>query len=190
MDELSSAKKRRNDVNKELMDSNEELQVANEELVLTHEELQASNEEFETTNEELQATNEELETNNEELQATNEELETTNDELRARTGELQEMTVVLESERVRLAEMVELAPFYIMVLRGPTLIVEAFNPRYAQLLEGRPVQRRPPEEVFDLFWAGGITLVRLARAAFHPESTRVTSRMLTYLPKSQGERTE
>ena len=190
MHELSSANKRLNDVNKELMDSNEELQVANEELVLTHEELQATIEEFETTNEELQATNEELETNNEELQATNEELETTNDELRARTGELQEMTVVLESERVRLAEMVELSPFYIMVLRGPTLIVEAFNPRYAQLLEGRSVQGRPLEEVFDVFWEGGITLVRLAREAFQRDSTRVTSRMLTYLPKSQGERTE
>lgn len=112
MNELSTANKRLSDMNKELLDANEELQVANEELMLTHEELQASIEEFETTNEELQATNEELETNNEELQATNEELETTNDELRARTNELQEITISLESERVRLSEMVELAPFH------------------------------------------------------------------------------
>ena len=142
--ELGTTNKRLTEVNKELTDTNEGLQVANEELLLTHEELQASIEEFETTNEELQATNEELETNNEELQATNEELETINEELRARTSELQEMTTVLENERSRLAEMVaELAPFYILVLRGPNLIVEAYNSRYASLIENRPVQGRP-----------------------------------------------
>ena len=116
--------------------------------MLTHEELQATIEEFETTNEELQATNEELETNNEELQATNEELETTNEELRARTGELQEIGTMLESERVRLAEMVELAPFYIMVLRGPELIVEAYNPRYAELLQEQLAPGKTLENVF------------------------------------------
>src|SRR6266700_8310232 len=112
MQELSASNARLNETNKELLDANEELQVSNEELVLAHEELQATIEEFETTNEELQATNEELETSNEELQATNEELETTNDELRARTSELQELTTVLDSERRRLSEMIELAPFY------------------------------------------------------------------------------
>jgi len=127
MSELGTANKRLSNVNKELMDANEELQVANEELMLTHEELQASIEEFETTNEELQATNEELETNNEELQAANEELETTNEELRARTNELQEMTSSLDRERVQFAEIFELSPFYILVLRGPNLIVETYN---------------------------------------------------------------
>ncbi len=117
--ELSTANQRLSDVNKQLTDSNEELQVSNEELLLTHEELQAAMEEFESTNEELQATNEELETSNEELQATNEELETTNGELRARSLELQEVTDLAESERARLAEMVQLAPFSIMVLRAP-----------------------------------------------------------------------
>ena len=186
MNELSTANKRLNDVNKELLDSNEELQVANEELVLTHEELQATIEEFETTNEELQATNEELETNNEELQATNEELETTNDELRARTAELQELTIMLESERVRLSEMVELAPFYIMVLRGPGLIVEAFNPRYTKLLGGHVVQGRPLDEVFELFWDAGIAIVRLAREAYIQDSIRTTARTLIHLPKVNG----
>jgi signal transduction histidine kinase len=187
MSELSAANKRLNDVNKELLDANEELQVANEELVLTHEELQASIEEFETTNEELQATNEELETNNEELQATNEELETTNDELRARTGELQELTTTLESERVQLAEMVGLAPFYIMVLRGPNLLVEAFNPRYARLLSEQEVLGRPLEVVFELFWETGIPLVRLAHEVYQQNVTRITSRMLTPVPGPDGE---
>ncbi len=190
MNELSASNKRLNDINKELLDANEELQVANEELVLTHEELQASIEEFETTNEELQATNEELETNNEELQATNEELETTNDELRARTNELQELTNLLENERVQLAEMVELAPFYIMVLRGPNLLVEAFNPRYARLMKGLEVQGKPLEVVFELFWEAGIPIVRLAHEAYQQDVIRTTPRMLTRLPKANGEAIE
>ncbi|MBV8694963.1 MAG: PAS domain-containing protein, partial [Ktedonobacteraceae bacterium] len=188
MNELSSANKRLNDMNKELMDSNEELQVANEELVLAHEELQATIEEFETTNEELQATNEELETNNEELQATNEELETTNDELRARTSELQELTNMLESERKQLSEIVELAPFDILVLRGPSLIVEAYNPRYTRLPEGRVVQGRPFHEVSELFWDVGVSLARLAREVYENDFMRSTTRILTHLPKENEAR--
>ncbi len=190
LNELSTSNKRLNDMNKELLDANEELQVANEELVLTHEELQATIEEFETTNEELQATNEELETNNEELQATNEELETTNDELRANTAELQELTAILESERVRLAEMVELAPFYIMVLRGPHLVVEAFNPRYARLIEGREIQDQPLEQVLELFWDAGTDMVSLAKQAYQEDKAYTSPRILTYLPRPEGEPVE
>jgi two-component system CheB/CheR fusion protein len=186
MSQLSGANKRLNEVNKELLDANEELQVANEELVLTHEELQATLEEFETTNEELQATNEELETNNEELQATNEELETTNDELRARTAELQELTAILESEHVRLSEMVELAPFYIMVLRGPSLIIEAFNPSYTHLLGERVVQGRLLDEVFDIFWEADTAIARMAHEAYQRDLTRTTPRTLVRLPGAQG----
>ena len=178
MNELGTANKRLSDVNKELMDANEELQVANEELMLTHEELQASIEEFETTNEELQATNEELETNNEELQATNEELETTNDELRARSSELQEMAVTLENERTRLAEMVALAPFYILVLRGPTLIIDAYNPRYAPLLEKRLVHGRALDEVLDIFFDQGIEILHLARDAYRFDTVQTLDRVL------------
>jgi len=190
MEELSSANKRLNNVNKELLDANEELQVANEELMLTHEELQATVEEFETTNEELQATNEELETNNEELQATNEELETTNEELRARTNELQELMLLLESERVRFAEMVELSPFYILVLRGPQLAIEAYNPRYARLLEERKVLGQPLVDVYELFWEAGIEGVRLALEVYRQDSIRTTSRIRTYMPNSEGETVE
>ena len=187
MGQLSGANKRLNDVNKELLDANEELQVANEELVLTHEELQATLEEFETTNEELQATNEELETNNEELQATNEELETTNDELRARTADLQELTAILESERVRLSEMVELAPFYIMVLRGPSLLIEAFNPSYTRLLGERVVQGKQLDEVFDIFWEADVAIARLAHEAYRRDLAHTTPRTLVRLPGAQGE---
>ena len=181
MQELSTANTRLNEINKELLDANEELQVSNEELVLAHEELQATIEEFETTNEELQATNEELETSNEELQATNEELETTNDELRARSNELQELTHILESERIRLAEMVELAPFSILVLRGPRLLVEAYTRRYAPQAETRMVQDRPLDDVFDYFWQDGASLVRLIHEVYQQNMIRTTSRTLTHV---------
>lgn len=188
MNEISTVNKRLNDVNKELLDSNEELQVANEELMLTQEELQATIEEFETTNEELQATNEELETSNEELQATNEELETTNDELRARTNELQELASNLESERMRLGEMVELAPFYIKVLRGPDLVVEALSARFETLLEERaiPMQGRTLEEVAEFFREFEIPIVRLAHEAYQLDSVRTSPRTLVHLPEGQN----
>lgn len=169
VNELSLANKRLNEVNKELLDANEELQVSNEELMLTHEELQASIEEFETTNEELQATNEEL--------------ETTNDELRVRTGELQEMTTMLENEGGRLSEMVELAPFSILVLRGPHLLVTAYNPRYTPLVEAKIVQDRPLDEVFEHFWLAGEPLVRMAVEVYQGGQSLTTSPMLAHVFK-------
>ncbi len=177
MQELSGANQRLNEINKELLDANEELQVSNEELVLAHEELQATIEEFETTNEELQATNEELETSNEELQATNEELETTNDELRARSNELQELAHMLESERLRLSEMVELAPFSILVLRGPRLLVEAYTPRYEPPVDAKAIVDRPLDEVFDYFWPDGAPLVQLVHEVYQQNVIRTTPRM-------------
>ncbi|HEX9438306.1 MAG TPA: CheR family methyltransferase, partial [Roseiflexaceae bacterium] len=190
VDELSAANRRLTDMNQELQDANEELQAANEEMMLAQEELQATNEEFEATNEELQATNEELETNNEELQATNEELETTNDELTARSTELQGLAHMLEGERVRLAEMVELAPFHIIVLRGRNLIVEAFNPHYSRLLDGREAQGRPLDEVIEYFWGGGSEIVDLIRAAYQEDLPRVTPRMAAALPDEPEEPVE
>jgi two-component system CheB/CheR fusion protein len=153
-EELGATNLRLAELNKELQDANEELQTANEEMMLSQEELQATNEEFEATNEELQATNEELETSNEEMQATNEELETTNEELIARSAELQELTRVLTREQGRLVEMVELAPFYIIVLRGPRLIVESYNPTTsifnATDANGRPFEEVCPPELSEL----------------------------------------
>ena len=148
LSELQITNDRLSEMNKDLQDSNEELQAANEELVLVQEELQATNEEFEATNEELQATNEELETNNEELQSTNEELETTNDELQARTNDLQDLMRSLASERLRLSEMVKLAPYDIVVVRGPFMIVEAFNPGASRFFHGNEVINMPIEDVF------------------------------------------
>ena len=178
LQELSTANAGLNEVNKELLDANEELQVANEELVMAQEELQSTIEEFETTNEELQATNEELETNNEELQATSEELETTNEELRARTNELQELNHILESERVRLSEMVELAPFTILVLHGPRLLVEAYTPSSVISLEFSVIQNRPLDEVFEHFWQDGTDMVNLAHQAYEQNEKQAVTKSI------------
>lgn len=188
VEDLSGANTRLNDLNKELQDANEELQAANEEMMLAQEELQATNEEIEATNEELQATNEELETNNEELQATNEELETTNEELTERSNELLETGKSLADERVRLSEMVELAPFYIMLLRGPGFLIESFNTSSAGLLGGREVIGQPFAEIFAE--PEMAELVNLAREAYREDQTRTTSRIRTRLPDERGKMIE
>ena len=188
VEELSASNTRFSNMNKELQDANEELQAANEELMLTQEELQATNEEFEATNEELQATNEELETNNEELQATNEELQTTNDELSARTHELQELTREIASERKLLTEMVENSPFLIMVLKGSSLVLSAYNAGYASLFNNRHIIGHPFEEIFS--GAEMPDFVRLVREAYDQDSPRRTPRMHTHVPNEQGELTD
>ncbi len=89
--DVSEARQLQRDVeesNQELETAMEELQSTNEELETTNEELQSTNEELETTNEELQSTNEELQTVNEELQSTNEELRAVNLELDHRSREV------------------------------------------------------------------------------------------------------
>ena len=183
--DLGATNKRLNELNKELQDANEEFQAANEELMLTQEELQATNEEFEATNEELQATNEELETNNEELQATNEELQTTNDELSARTVELQETTRQLTNEQTRLGEIVELSPSYILLLKGPSLLIEMYNPRYRSLFEGRDAIGRSFEDVFG--GADTEEFVQLVREAYRQDATKQTDKTKLRFPGEQGE---
>jgi two-component system CheB/CheR fusion protein len=169
-EELGSTNRRLTELNKELQDANEELQAANEELMLAQEELQATNEEFEATNEELQATNEELETTNEELQA--------------RTAELQELNRILASERMRLGEIVERAPLFIIVLRGPDLVVEASNLTSLQLLGGAEAVGRPFDEVCsDPALA---PLAEGAREVYRRDRAWTSGRLLASLPPAEG----
>jgi two-component system, chemotaxis family, CheB/CheR fusion protein len=171
LNEVNSTNKRLNEANRELIDANERLQAANEELMLAHEELQATNEEFETTNEELQSTNEELETNNEELQATNEELEATNNELSIRTAELQELATSLSNERMRLGTMIEMAPFHIMVVKGPQLIIEAFSPSFASLFAEQKPLGKP---LYQIKWKTDMTrLIDLALEAYENNTPKI-----------------
>src|SRR5262249_40467835 len=152
----------------------------NEELMLTQEELQATNEEFEATNEELQATNEELETNNEELQATNEELQTTNDELTARTGELQELARQGSDGGNKLRSIVEQFPFYVMVVRGPKLLVDKYNAQYALLFGDRDPRGKAIDEVFS--GDDVPAFVQLVKDCFRTGATQTSSKMTAHVP--------
>ena len=68
-------------VERELLDTREQLQTSTEEYEAALEELKSANEELQSVNEELQSTNEELETAKEEIQSMNEELQTLNAQL-------------------------------------------------------------------------------------------------------------
>ena len=179
-----------NEVNEKLLEVNERLQVSNDDLILSHEELQSTLEDFETTNEELQASTEEMETTNEELQASNEELQTTNDEVTARTLELQKLTDLLTDERARLAEMVELAPFYILVLRGPDLRVQAFNPQFGQLMNASQLQGQPLRDVAELFHITGQSLTSLALQVYQQDTSLTTGHLLIHLHLAASESVE
>jgi hypothetical protein len=98
--------------------------------------------------------------------------------------------VILESERTRLSEIVQLAPFYITVLRGRNLTVEAFNPRYARLLEGRTILGESLASVAEHFYGVDHTVIDLAREVYHTDTTRTTRRVLTDLPNERGEMRE
>jgi len=173
--------------NQELLDANEKLHISNEDFGLLHEQLEASLEEFETTNEELQATNEELETTNEEMQATNEELQMLNTEVEARNAEIVALTDGLASEHAVVKEIVDLAPYYIMVLRGPNLNVQAFNTHYVPLLHGEPIYGKPLEQVAHLFWVTGTAVTTLARDAYQQDTTINTGKILMRFTDEQGE---
>jgi len=73
---------------KELLETKEELQNITEELETSTEELKAAHEEALSTNEELQSSNEELEASTEELRSLNEELTTVNAQLKDKIDEL------------------------------------------------------------------------------------------------------
>ena len=184
LDELGTTNKRLTAMNSELQEANEELQSANEELMLTQEELQATNEEFEATNEELQATNEELETNNEELQATNEELQTTNDELSARTTELQETTLKLSEAKENIRSNVQQFPYYVIMAKGPKLLIDAFNARYALVFGKNDPKGKSIDEIFS--GEGVEELMRSAKEVFKTGMTITTKPMGAHVPNDEA----
>jgi two-component system CheB/CheR fusion protein len=201
VDQLGATNKHLNEVNTALMKVNEELRATNEDMLMTQEELQAKLEELELTNEELQANFEELETSdealqaakeemettNEAIQATNEALETTNADLHARIGELQAQNDLLVEERRRLAEIIECAPYSILVLRGPDLRVESFNERSAGGLQGQDVLGRPFSEVAGRFWKCDLPLVSLANEVYQHDAPRSLADGSAHVPGVPGE---
>lgn len=77
--------------------------------------------------------------------------------------------------------MVELAPFHILVLRGISLIVEAYNPHFSRILEGRAVLGQPLDEVFEMFWdhENAVPLLKFAREVYQQDQVHITQRMLS-----------
>jgi signal transduction histidine kinase len=82
--------------------------------------------------------------------------------------------------------MVELAPFTVLVLRGPRLLVEAFTPHFAPTIEVGEVQNRSIDEIFDHFWQDGAPLVRLIHEVYSQNVTRTTARVLSRVVQQDG----
>jgi signal transduction histidine kinase len=80
--------------------------------------------------------------------------------------------------------MVELAPAYILLLRGPSLLIEAFNTRASGLLGGREVIGQPFAEIFHESELA--ELVNLAREAYRMDEWRTSPRIRTRLPDERG----
>jgi two-component system CheB/CheR fusion protein len=179
VNELGNTNKRLDEANKALLQANEALEASNEDMIVAQEELQAKIEELETTNEALQTDIEEMGANEEELEMTNEKLtfsnetfEDADETLNARAGVLQEENSFLFKERTHLAEIIEHAPFPILVLRGPHLLVETFSEPYRKKVQGQDVLDRPLVEVAGYFWDGDLPLVRLASEVYTRDASR------------------
>ncbi|MBW4494742.1 MAG: PAS domain S-box protein [Oscillatoria princeps RMCB-10] len=109
-----------------------ELQNTNQELETAYQALQASNEEIELANEELHNTNEELEAANEALLLSNEYLGSVNQELYASNQELQSLNLQLvasynslEAESRRYQELFDFAPDGYLLTDSSGAILEA-----------------------------------------------------------------
>ena len=88
---------RNEELEKELMQTREDMRCITEDMEAANEELQSANEELQSSNEEMQSLNEELETSREELQSTNEELIIVNQELLDKQEQLNAASYYAES---------------------------------------------------------------------------------------------
>lgn len=125
--------------------TNKRIEELEEELLKSQDLLQVTIEELETTNEELQASNEELMSANEELQSTNEELHSLNEELYTVNSEYQEKIsdlTLLSDDYSNILNATHLA----IVMLDHDLIIRKFTDemkRYFRLMKedvGRPLE--------------------------------------------------
>lgn len=116
------------ELEKELLDTKEQLQTYIEEIETSNEELVSLNEELQVTNEELQSTNEELETTNEELESAGEEIQIAYNELRLAHEELEAKEELLKRYQADTLALLnnDLQAF---VLIDPTFRILQFNNR-------------------------------------------------------------
>jgi len=130
------------DLQRDLVETRQQLQGIIDDLGAANEELQSANEEVLSSNEELQSTNEELDTAKEELQSTNEELSTLNDELHGRNEELSRVN----SDLVNLLGSVQIP----IVMVSQDLRIRRFTPAAEKTLNiiasdvGRPIGHLKP----------------------------------------------
>jgi signal transduction histidine kinase/PAS domain-containing protein len=117
-----------------------------------------------------------------------EELKTALGELAARSAELHHKSRLLATERVRLNDVVEHAPFSIIVLRGPQLIIEAVNLRSARLLGGGELLGRPLQRVART--SPLADLVGVAREAYRNDQKRVSPRLVSRHTDESGQQLE
>ena len=75
-------------------------------------------------------------------------------------------------------------------MRGPNLVIEACNPRFTRLFGSRVVQGRPLDEIFDVFWEAGRSIISLAREVYYHDAARTIPRMLIRFPQQQSEPVE
>jgi two-component system CheB/CheR fusion protein len=175
LEELRNANRNMNEVNAALMRANEELEAATESMILTQEELQAKLEELETTNEELQASFEEMETTSEEMKTVGEGLEDRNKALVMANAALQTHTGEIQEQMALLAEIVEHAPFSLIVLRGPDLRVERMSLHANSQLNGQDVLGAPLAELAGLFQPTDVPIACLAEEVYRQDAWRSIS---------------
>jgi len=143
-DPASEKRVSKNELDKKVIQLEEELkytkgnlQTTIEELETSNEELKSSNEELQSINEELQSTNEEIETSKEELQSLNEELTTVNTELESRIEQLSSTNDDIKN----LLDNTEIATIFL----DKDLCIKRFTPRATEIINlisadvGRPI---------------------------------------------------
>ena len=179
VNELGAANKRLNEANKALLKSNEELQDANENMILAQEELHATLQELETTNETLQADIEELTVNEAMMQATSQEFETRNEELQVTNEtlitsvhELQDQNAQLTNERRELTEIINHAPFSLVVLHGPDMRIKTLSSHDDGYHNKQHLLGRPLANVEGDLWPADLPLVHLINEVYQQNVSR------------------
>src|SRR5262249_36566528 len=98
-----------------------------------------------------------------------------------------ELSRIAEGDRARLAQIIELAPFSVLVLRGRNLLVEQFNSRIAWLFAGHEVLGRPIDDVAEFFQDSGPPIADLARALYLQDVEQSTAPIARSSSGEQGE---
>ena len=65
-----------------------------------------------------------------------------------------------------------------MILRGPALTLDTFNPTYNRLLESQLLRGRPLEQMLNLGTENNREIVKLAHQAYESESEVTSSQMV------------